>query len=132
MIGRYTTHAEPGRKFVINVSIYSVLLGVTENESRLLDSGLMLKAVMIVAFLLFFTLFHNIYLLHKCHTLCLVPIKHTVFFSTTVSKNTECTLNRNHRVDKLCDTCQEEFPRILEKVKNKKIIKNHIVLKLIK
>ena len=65
MIGRYTTHAEPGRKFVINVSIYSVLLGVSENESRLLDSGLMLNIVnpMIVAF----TYFHIVFLLHKCH-----------------------------------------------------------------
>ena len=42
VIGRYTTHAEPGRKFVINVSIYSVLLGVSENESRILDQGLFL------------------------------------------------------------------------------------------
>ena len=68
MIGRYTTHAEPGRKFVINVSIYSVLLGVSENESRLLDSGLTLKVVnpMIIAFLLFFTFIHNVYFLQKC------------------------------------------------------------------
>ena len=102
--------------------IVQIIWNAHQNSWRIVYFYVKVLNPMIVVFLLVVTFFHNVYLLQKCHrqqgmhqhgcSWCTNP---QILRPRALFYRTDCTRRSKfltQALDRLCDTCQEQFPRV--------------------